>query len=198
MVGIRDISPGALVEPADVITTLDDLSVIKLDFTVPDVYLASLTRGLPIVAKATAFGGRAFTGEISSIGSRVDPVTRSITARALSDNPDGALRPGLLMTVELLKNARQAIVIPEEALIPVGEQTFVLVVEPDGNTAVRQEVEIGTRRPGAVEVLSGLEEGQLVITHGTARVTPGQTVTIQAVENGDESLSQMLERAPDG
>ena len=198
VVGIRDISPGALVEPGDLVTTLDDLSVIKLDFAVPAVYLATLTPGLPIVAEAAAFGGQAFDGEISSIGSRVDPVTRSITARALIDNPDGALRPGLLMTVELLKDARQTIVIPEEALIPVGRQTYVLVVDPENNTAVRKEVEIGARRPGAIEILSGLDEGELVVTHGTARVTPGQPVTVQAIENGNESLSQMLQRAPDG
>ena len=73
VVGLRDISPGALVEPGDLITTLDDLSVIKLDFAVPAVYLPTLRRGLPIVAKASAFGGREFTGEVSSIGSRVDP-----------------------------------------------------------------------------------------------------------------------------
>jgi len=198
VVGLRDISLGALVEPGDPITTLDDLSVIKLDFTVPAVYLPTLRRGLPIIAKASAFGGRDFAGEISSIGSRVDPVTRSITARALISNPEATLKPGLLMTVELLKNARQAIVIPEEALIPRGRQTQVLVVDLESNTAQSREVEVGARRPGAAEILSGLEEGELVITRGTLRVVPGQAVTIEAVDGGSEPLSRLLNGAVKG
>ena len=198
VVGIRDISPGALVEPGDLITTLDDLSVIKLDFTVPAVFLPTLERGLPIVAKASAFGGREFTGEISSVGTRVDPVTRSITARALIPNPDEALRPGLLMTVELLKDVRRSLIIPEEAVIPRGRQTHVLVVDSETETAENQEVELGARRPGAVEVLGGLEEGELVITHGALRVAPGQRVTIEAMETGSEPLSELLGVAGDG
>ncbi|WP_119165336.1 efflux RND transporter periplasmic adaptor subunit [Algihabitans albus] len=198
VVGIRDISPGALVEPGDLITTLDDLSVIKLDFSVPAVYLPTLVRGLPIVAKASAFGGREFTGEISSIGSRVDPVTRSITARALIPNPEETLRPGLLMTVELLKNVRRSLIIPEEAVIPRGRQTQVMVVDPETETAESREVDLGARRPGAVEVLNGLEEGELVVTHGALQVAPGQRVTIEAMETGNEPLSELLGVATDG
>ena len=198
VVGLRDISLGALVAPGDLITTLDDVSVIKLDFSVPAVFLPALRPGLPIVATASAFGGQAFTGEIGSIGSRVDPTTRSIMARALIPNPEGILKPGLLMTVELLKNARQAIIIPEEALIPRGRQTQVLVVDPETSTAESRDVEVGARRPGAVEILAGLEEGELVVTHGTQRVAPGQTVTITAVESGSEPLSQLLDDAAEG
>lgn len=192
IVGFRDISPGALVEPGDVITTLDDLSVIKLDLSVPAVFLPTLTRGLAIVAKARALDNRTFNGTVSSIDSRVDPVTRSITVRALIPNTDGTLKPGLLMTTDLLKSAREGIVIPEEALIPQGRSIHVLVVDPDTNVATRRDVEIGLRRPGSVEVLSGLEEGELVITHGTLKVRPGQTVTIQEIDNGEEQLSQRL------
>lgn len=198
VVGLRDISLGALVAPGDLITTLDDVSVIKLDFSVPAVFLPALRPGLPIVATASAFGGQAFTGEIGSIGSRVDPTTRSIMARALIPNPEGTLKPGLLMTVELLKNARQAIIVPEEALIPRGRQTQVLVVDPETSTAESRDVEVGARRPGAVEILAGLEEGELVVTHGTQRVAPGQAVTITAVESGSEPLSQLLDNAAEG
>lgn len=192
VVGFRNISPGALVEPGDLITTLDDLSVIKLDLNVPAVFLPTLTRGLAIVAEARALDGQSFRGAVSSIDSRVDPVTRSITVRALISNADGILKPGLLMTADLLKNAREGIVIPEEALIPLGRETHVLVVDPTTDTALRRVVEIGLRRPGSVEVLSGLEEGELVVTHGTLRVRPGQTVTIQEVQNGEKWLSQRL------
>jgi len=179
IVDIRNISVGALVEPGDLITTLYDLSVIKVDVTVPATYLATLKPGLPILAKARAVNNRTFQGELRSIGSQVDPVSRSIIARAVLPNPDGLLRPGLLMTVELLKNARQAVIIPEEALIPRGRDNFVLIVdESAGNKARRQKVSVGARRPGEVEILDGLEAGQKVVTHGTTRVRPGQTVTI--------------------
>ena len=109
VVGLRNISLGALVEPGDVITTLDDISVMKLDFNVPSVYLATLKQGTPVEAVSPAFPGQSFKGSVSSIDSRVDPVTRSITARALIDNSDGLLKPGLLMSVELLKNERDAL-----------------------------------------------------------------------------------------
>ena len=198
VVGFRNISPGALVEPGDLITTLDDLSVIKLDLTVPAVFLTTLTRGLDIVAKARALDDRSFDGTVSSIDSRVDPVTRSITVRALIPNADGTLKPGLLMTADLLKNPREGIVIPEEALIPQGSDTHVLVVDPDTDTAERREVEIGLRRPGSVEVLSGLEEGELIITHGTQRVRPGQAVTIKEVRNGGKQVSHRLSSSTNG
>lgn len=179
IVDIRNISVGALVEPGDLITTLYDLSVIKVDVTVPATYLATLKPGLPILAKARAVNNRTFQGELRSVGAQVDPVSRSIIARAILPNPDGLLRPGLLMTVELLKNARQAVIIPEEALIPRGRDNFVLVVdESAGNKARRQKVAVGARRPGEVEILEGLREGEKVVTHGTTRVRPGQAVTI--------------------
>lgn len=184
IVGLRNISVGTLVTPGSVITTLDDLDPIKLDFTVPAAYLATIRPGLEIVAATTALPGIQFKGEIRSVSSKVDPVTRSFTARALIDNPDHALKPGLLMTVQLLRNPRQALVIPEEALIPVGTQNFVFVIE-DGVTegvknpiAHRREVHTGARRLGEVEILSGLSEGERVVTHGTMQLRDGQPVHI--------------------
>lgn len=193
VVGLRNISVGALVEPGDLITTLDDLSVIKVDFTVPTTYLATLRLGLPIVAKARAFADRAFEGKIKSIGSRVDPVTRSVVARAVLPNDDGKLRPGLLMSVELLKNPRRAIVVPEHALVPRGRRHYVFVVDGgEGNTVMQREVEIGARRPGEVEIVKGLTEGEKVISRGALQVRPGQKVIIKAVEEGKQPLQDLL------
>jgi membrane fusion protein (multidrug efflux system) len=98
---------GALIEPGDLITTLDDDSVMKLDFTVPSIHLASLKTGLPIAATSPAFAGRQFEGTVASINSRIDPVTRAIVVRAILPNPERLLKPGLLMQVELLKNPRE-------------------------------------------------------------------------------------------
>lgn len=197
VIGLRNISLGALVKPGDLIATLDDLSVMKVDFAVPAIYLGTLYPGLPIAATTRVFDERTFQGEIKSLASRVDPVTRSVMARAVVPNPDGMLKPGLLMTVDLLKNPRRAIVIPEEALVPLGRQSFVLLVdESDGNKVVRREVKLGARRPGEVEILEGLAEGDKVVTRGTLQVRPGQSVKVIAVEKAGDSLRDLLPARP--
>ncbi len=178
VLGLRNVSVGTLVRPGDVITTLDDLSVMKLDFSVPSTHLETLRPGLAITARTDALGGREFQGQIKSVSTQVDPVTRSVVARAELPNPDGLLKPGLLMTVELAKQPRQAVLVPEEALIPQGRSNHVLVVDEAGRVA-RRQVEIGSRRPGEVEIRAGLEAGERVVTHGQMRVRPGQTVRIQ-------------------
>ncbi len=195
VVGLRDISLGALVEPGDPITTLDEDSTMKLDFAVPSVYLGSLQAGMAVVARARAYADRPFRGEVRSVDSRVDPVTRSVVVRAVLPNSDRALKPGMLMQVELQMNPREALVIPEEALVPQGTRQSVLVVE--GSKAMRRDVQIGMRRPGNVEVLDGLTPGERVITHGAVKVRPGQAVTVRIVDDGSRSLDEML-RSLDG
>lgn len=194
--GLRNISVGALIAPGDLITTLDDDSVMKLDFTVPAIHLATLAKGLPVVARATSYGDQIFSGQVSGIDSRIDPTTRSIVVRALLPNPDRLLKPGLLMRVELLKNRRNVLVIPEEALIPTGQINHVLVVDQAAipPIATRREVTIGARRPGEVEIVRGLVPGEFVVIHGTLRARPGQEVKVIAVDTGDESLQQLLNK----
>jgi membrane fusion protein (multidrug efflux system) len=194
VVGLRNVSVGALMEPGDLITTLDDDSVMKLDFSVPTTHLGALQPGMTIEASTRAYGERFFHGTVSSIDSRVDPVTRSIIVRALLPNPQRALRPGMLMQVELLANTRDAIVIPEEALVPQGERQFVLVVDDSaGNRVARREVRTGARRPGEVEILEGLTPADTVITDGTVKVRPGDRVSIRALDDGVRPLHDLLE-----
>jgi membrane fusion protein, multidrug efflux system len=173
-VGLRRVSVGTLISPGDVITTLDDTSVIKLDFSVPENFLASLREGLSIRATAPAFPGRSFAGSVSSIDSRVDMNTRSVTVRALLANEDGALKPGMFLNVSLANDEREALVIPEEALTPEAERQYVFVVS-EGKVS-RREVRIGVRRPGSVEVLAGLSAGERVIVEGTQKVREGASV----------------------
>ena len=173
-VGLRRVSVGTLISPGDVITTLDDTSVIKLDFSVPENFLASLREGLAVRATAPAFPGRNFTGKVASVDSRIDMNTRSVTVRALLANEDGALRPGMFLNVSLANNDREALVIPEQALTPEAEKQFVFVVA-DGKAALR-EVRIGLRRPGSVEIVSGLSAGEQVIVEGTQKVRNGAPV----------------------
>jgi membrane fusion protein (multidrug efflux system) len=200
VIGLRNISVGALVEPGDPIATLDDDSVLKLDLAVPSVYLGTLRPGLPVTATSSAFGERQFEGELRSIDSRVDPVTRSVTARVLLPNDDRLLKPGLLMQVTLRKDPRDALVIPESALMPAGRDQFVLVAVEgdDGVKAERRQIIIGTRRPGLVEVVSGLSDGERVVTHGTLRVRPGQPIAIKGIDDGSRSLERLLSGTTSG
>jgi len=198
VVGLRNISVGALVEPGDPIATLDDDRMMKLDLAVPSVFLQSLVPGLSVTATTRAFERREFSGEVRSIDSRVDPVTRSVQVRVLLPNPEHLLKPGMLMQVTLRKDPRQALVIPEAALMPTGREQFVLVAVPEGegHRAERRQVQIGSRRPGQVEVLQGLGEGDLVVTHGTLRVRPGQAVEIRALEDGSQPLAELIRAKP--
>ncbi|ABS61799.1 efflux transporter, RND family, MFP subunit [Parvibaculum lavamentivorans DS-1] len=189
VVGLRNISVGTLVTPGTTITTLDDLDPIKLDFTVPAAYLSTIRPGLEIAATTSALPDRIFRGEVRSVSTQVDRVSRSITARALVDNKDQVLKPGLLMVVELMKNPREAVVIPEEALVPSGTQNFVFVVA--GDVAARREVRTGARRPGEVEILSGLAAGERVVTHGTMRLRDGQKVNVIREEARERALGRV-------
>jgi membrane fusion protein (multidrug efflux system) len=173
-VGLRRVSVGTLISPGVVITTLDDTSVIKLDFAVPENFLAALREGLSVRATAPAFPGRTFVGKVASIDSRVDLATRSVTVRALLANEDGALRPGMFLNVSLANDEREALVIPEEALTPEAVRQYVFVVA-DGK-AERREVRIGGRRPGSVEIVAGLAAGEQVIVEGTQKVRDGGPV----------------------
>lgn len=174
-VGLRRVSVGTLISPGDVITTLDDTSIIKLDFSVPENFLATMREGLAVRATAPALAGRAFTGKVSSIDSRVDLNSRAVTVRALLANDDGALRPGMFLNVSLANDERESLTIPEQALTPEAERQFVFVVN-DGK-AQRREVRIGARRPGTVEVLHGLAAGERVIVEGTQKVRDGAAVS---------------------
>lgn len=175
-IGLRNVSLGSLVNPGGVITTLDDLSVVKLDFSVPELFLATLKPGLGITARSQAYPGDVFDGRVESIDTRVDPGTRSIMVRAVIDNRDGRLRPGMFMTLQLVQNQGQALMLPEAAIVPEDSRHFVFVV--DQGHARRREVQIGRRRPGEVEILGGVGAEDTVIVDGTLNVTEGVPVAV--------------------
>ena len=177
IMGIRQISTGAVVDSDTVIATLDDTSTIKLDFTVPETYLGVLAKGMNITAHSRAYPDRNFQGRVSAISSRVDPETRTLTIRAQIPNPDRLLKPGMLLAVDLVKNRSQSLIIPEEAVILEKDKKFVLTVTPE-NTVVKKEIVTGRRSPGKVEVISGLNSGHQVIIKGITRVRPGISVNV--------------------
>lgn len=194
VVGLRNISLGALVRPGDLITTLDDDSVMKLDMSVPSSYLPYLQQGMKIKAKAPALVNQDFEGQIASISSRVDPVTRSVQVRALIPNEHQVLRPGLLMIVELQEPPRTAVVVPEKALIKSAGETWVYVVsEKDGNKiSEKRLVQPGERQPGVVEITRGLSKGEWVVSQGHLKLKDGAPVTVTAEDSGSDSLEALL------
>lgn len=175
--GLRRVSPGSIVNPATIITTLDDTSKIKLDFAVPEVFLSRLEEGLTVTAKSAAWPDQEFTGQVTTIDTRVDPVSRTVTVRALLPNDLGRLRSGMFLTVTLLKEDVEALMIPEQSIVPERSKQFVYVVDGD-NVVERREVRTGRRRPGEVEILEGLSAGERVVTEGTQKIRPGMTVKI--------------------
>jgi membrane fusion protein (multidrug efflux system) len=180
-IGLRRVSLGSLVGPGTIITTLDDTQIIKVDFDLPEVYLSRLEPGLVVHARSAAWPDQKFTGSVSSVDTRVDPVSRTIRVRSVMPNEQGLLRPGMFLTVTLLNDSMEALVIPERALIPERSTQFVFVV--DKNMLVeRREVRIGRRRIGEVEILEGLSEGELVIVDGTQKAKDGQAVKILSRE----------------
>lgn len=177
VLGTRKVSLGALVSPGAAITTLDDISTIKLDFAVPENFIAALRPGLEIEATSTAYANAVFKGSVVAVDSRVDPVTRSVAIRASIPNEDKRLRPGMLMVVDLIKDRSQSLMIPEQALIPENDSHIVFTVGPD-NTVSRIQVTIGRRQLGQVEILEGLSEGDVVVTEGSMDLRPNAKVQI--------------------
>lgn len=185
--GFRRVSVGGLVNPGAIITTVDDSSIIKLEFSVPETYLYLLQRNVPVRAKTPGLPGRLFEGKVTHLDSRIDPVTRSIAVRAEIPNEDGALRPGMFMTVTLQGNVVPTLLVPEAAIVPEQGSTYVFVVK-DG-VVERRAVQLGRRRPGVVEVTVGLEEGEHVVVEGTQNVRHGVQVNEQVREPEPVSAS---------
>jgi len=128
------------------------------------------------VAHSETYPDRDFTGQVTSVDSRVDPVTRSVTVRAELPNPERLLRPGMLLSVRLYQAARQAIVVPEIAVLQVGTEAFIYRVSQD-QTAARVRVKLGSRRRGEIEIVSGLADGDTIVTEGAVKLRDGARVT---------------------
>ncbi|MGY6519495.1 MAG: efflux RND transporter periplasmic adaptor subunit [Lysobacteraceae bacterium] len=193
LLGLRQVSVGALLSPGTVVTTLVDDSVMKLDFGVPEVFLPLVELGLALDAVSRAFPGERFQGTVTGVDNTIDPVSRAFQVRAEIPNPDGRLRAGLLMSVRLDSREREAVVVPEEAIHSRGRQHHVLVV-PDGDEGelARRAVELGTRHDGRVEILDGLSAGERVVVHGGLRLGDGDRVRVRAEIEGDEDLAEIL------
>ena len=195
LLGLRQVSPGTLVSPGTEITTLDDITIIKLDFSIPERFISILRPGQEIAAKAAAYPDMEFRGIVKTINSRVNPVTRAVAVRAEIDNRERYLRPGMLLTVDLVSNLKEALSVPEKSLIPVGGSQFVFVVGED-NKVERIEIEVGRRYGNRVEVLSGLKAGDRIVISGLLRLGPGMAVRVLGEEAAPEFPEYLLSFRP--
>jgi membrane fusion protein (multidrug efflux system) len=176
ILGFRQVSVGAYIRAGDVITSLDDISVIKVDFSVPERYLTTINVGQVISATSAAYANEAFSGVISVIDSRVDNITRTLKVRAEITNPDFKLRPGMLLSIEIVRQVDTVLQLPESAIIPIEDKHFVFVV--NDNKVQRTIVTIGRRQPGIVELLGGVIEGEQVVIEGALKLRDGSNVNV--------------------
>jgi len=175
VLGIRQVSPGALVTPGTAIATLDDIARVYVDFPLPESELAQVAAGQRVSGTSASWPQRDFDGTVSIVDARVDAGSRAVNVRADFPNTDRALRPGMLVQVTVHRSARQAMLLPEIAVVQVGEKTFVWRVGADGKVS-QAEIKVGVRRDGQAEISEGLKVGDRVVVEGTGKLRPGALV----------------------
>ena len=165
-VGKREIAQGVLGSNS-LIITLDDLKKIVIDIKIPENYVGILKPDLKAEIINSAFN-KTFKGKVESISSRIDPSTRSILARIIVDNSNFEIIPGQLMTVKVIYDEMNQIGVPESAVTIQGNTAFVYVVNAD--TAEKKNIKMGKRNFGKVSIVSGINEGDMVISEGVSKV----------------------------
>jgi membrane fusion protein (multidrug efflux system) len=180
VLGLSTVTAGTLINPGAVITTLDDIDVVRVDFPVPERYLSVLRAGVPISATIDAYGDEIFTGRIALIDTRVNESTRSVTARAEIPNPGARIRPGMAVRVAVQQGVRTSLAVPEAAVQYQGDGAFVYRIAKGerGSTAQRVTIETGAVEGGFVEVLTGLNNGDHVVGSGLNRIQPNAPVSV--------------------
>jgi len=187
VVGLTNADLGARVDDETVLTTIDDLSEVEIEFAAPETLFSEIAIGQPVSARSAAFPGRAFGGEVSAIDSRIDPVSRSFKIRAVIPNPEHVLPAGMFMALTLRLSEAEVVAVPEEAVVVQAADTFVFVVS--GDTAERRSVVTGQRRDGLIEIRSGLEEGEAVVIRGLQRVRGGSKVKLLDAESAADGAA---------
>ena len=177
VLGIRQVSPGALVTPGTAIATLDDIAHVYVDFPVPETELADVAAGQALGGSAGAYPGQRFEGRVQAVSARLDAGSRAATVRGEFANPQRLLKPGMLVEVALVRATRPALVVPELSVQQVGSETFVWRVKDDG-TVEKADVVVGGRIPGKVMLREGLRAGERIVVEGTGKLQPGAKVAL--------------------
>lgn len=185
VVGLTNYDVGARVSDGQVLTRLDDLTEVEVEFSLPETVFSQVRRGQTAMARSAAFPDRRFRGTVTAVDSRIDPVSRAFRTRAVIPNPDSTLPAGMFLSLTLVLSEQDRITVPEEAIVFQAAETYVFV--DDGGTARRRTVETGQRRDGRIAVLSGLDEGEEVVVRGLQRVRDGTPLTI--LDTGDAATA---------
>ncbi len=176
VLGLRQVSKGAFLSAGTTLTTIDNIAKIRVEFNVAEHFLADLKPGMNLKIRNIAFPDTEFAGTLTAVDPRIDPVTRSVKAHGLIDNPDYRLKPGMLLNVRIELAVSQVMQIPEKAIVPLQNRHYVFVVDAT-NKVSQQEVSLGERIPGAVEVKAGLNVGDLIVIEGTQKLRSGVTIS---------------------
>jgi membrane fusion protein, multidrug efflux system len=177
VIGLRVVSVGDYVKEGADVVNLESIDPLKVDFRVPEIYLAQVQAGQTLSVALDALPGRTFSGKVLAVNPLIDAAGRSVVIRALVRNTDASLRPGMFARVTLItRDEKEALVIPEQAIVPQGDEQYVFRVV-DGKV-VRVKVDIGQRRDAKVEVLKGLAANDVVVTAGQLKLRDGMPVTI--------------------
>lgn len=174
-VGLRQVSPGAIVESGTVITQLHSVDVLRVSFSLPQTEWLLLQEPQQVRVEVAGLPGTQWTGQIEADAVALETQSRALPLRAHIQGEPGPLRPGLAATVTVASQPRQGLSVPEAALLPRGGQQFVYVVDAEDH-AQRRKVRIGLRQPGVVEILDGLSLGEVVVVRGAERLRPGMQV----------------------
>lgn len=175
--GFRSVSPGDYVSAGQDLVTLVDVSEMKVEFDLPEVALSQIHNGQQVQLHVSAFPERTFTGEVFAISPVVSARSRSLKVKAKVANSDGLLRPGLFAKITIMLGQNdQALMIPEQAIIPNNKAFLVMTMGPDHKIAVTP-VSLGARRNSQVQILSGLQAGDVVVTAGHLKLRPGMPIT---------------------
>jgi membrane fusion protein (multidrug efflux system) len=175
ILGKRDISIGTLLNPNDTITTIDDISIIKVDMDISERYIPFITVKQPFTVTTEAYGNKQFQGVIELVENRIDPVARTFRVRGAITNTEGELRPGMLLVANITTAKENIMTIPEAALIPIAKQKYVFVINPTSH-AERRLIKTARRFKDRVEVVEGLTENDIIVTEGQLKLTDGQAV----------------------
>ena len=171
IVGKRGLSEDVLGSENSIIITLDDSSIIYCDLKIPENYASVIKNGLPIEAKFSGYKNKIYKGKVNDISSRINAETRSLLTRIEIENENFELVPGSLLEVTLNYNQRNSLSIPDTSMMLEGNKAYVYKISKD-NVANKIEIIFGLRNGGKVEVISGLNEGDIIVAEGLKKVRP--------------------------
>ena len=171
VLGYRGITEDILGSDNSIIITLDDNSIIYSDIKIPETFASFIKKDLPVKVRFSGRKNKIYEGKIYAVSSRINAETRSLLTRIMIKNESSELIPGSLLEIIINYNERSSLGVPDTSMMIEGSKSYVYKVSED-NIANKTEIEIGIRNSGFIEIISGLDEGELVVAEGLKKVRP--------------------------